>query len=110
MKAEHPVILIVEDDLNDQLLIQHGFRSIGVKTPIHIVGNGQEAFDYLVGKGEYSDRDQFPFPTTIITDLKLPVMDGFSVLEQLKNNPQWAIIPAVVLTASRDLDDIKKAY
>jgi CheY-like chemotaxis protein len=52
----------------------------------------------------------YAYPTFITTDLNMPGTDGFAVLEHLKKNPEWAIIPTVVLTASRDLDDIKKAY
>ncbi len=110
MKVQKAAILIVEDDENDQLLIKNAFKRIGVKTPILVVNNGKEAIAYLNGEGRFSDRDQFPFPTTIITDLKMPVMDGFSVLEFRKKNPQWAIIPTVVLSASTDLDDIKKSF
>jgi CheY-like chemotaxis protein len=110
MKVENPAILIVEDDPNDQFLIQNAFKSIGIETAIRIVENGQEAIDYLNGKGIYSDRDKFPFPTTIITDLKMPILDGLGVLEHRRDNPHWAIIPTVVLSASEDLDDIKKAY
>lgn len=110
MKVRNPAILIVEDDENDQFLIKSAFSKIGVRTPIQFVSNGKEAIAYLNGDNEFADRDKFPFPTTIITDLKMPVMDGFAVLEHRKKNPQWAIIPTVVLTASEDLDDIKKAY
>ncbi|MGZ4961170.1 MAG: response regulator [Limisphaerales bacterium] len=110
MKVEHPAILLVEDDPNDQLLIKRTFKSLGVVTPICVVNDGQQALDYLNGKGEYSDRARFPFPTAIITDLKMPVMDGFSVLEHLKANLHWAIIPIVVLSASSDVDDIRKSY
>ena len=110
MKVENPVILIVEDDENDQFLIKTALKKVGVKTPVQLASNGQQAIDYLNGSGKYADREQFPFPTTIITDLKMPVMDGFSVLQHIKENPQWAIIPTIVLSASADLDDIKKAY
>ena len=50
------------------------------------------------------------YPTFVITDLKMPRNDGFAVLEFLKSNPEWKIIPTIVLSASADLDDIKKAY
>jgi CheY-like chemotaxis protein len=62
------------------------------------------------GRREYADRNAYAYPTFITTDLKMPGADGFAVLEHLKNNPEWAVIPTVVFTASRDLDDIEKAY
>ena len=110
MKKYHATILIVEDDPNDQLLVERAFRKIGVIDPIQVVGDGAEAIAYMMGEGKYGDRQKFAYPTFIITDLKMPRADGFAVLEFLKGNPQWAVIPTIVLSASSDLDDIKKSY
>ena len=110
MKKYHSTILVVDDDPNDLILIEWAFREIGVIDCIHTVNGGQQAIDYMAGEGKYSDRSLYPYPTFVTTDLKMPGVDGLAVLEHLKNNPAWAIIPTVVLTASRDLDDIKKAY
>ncbi|MDB6055681.1 MAG: response regulator receiver protein [Verrucomicrobiales bacterium] len=102
--------MVVDDDPNDLILIQRAFRAIGVTEPIHTISGGLEAIAYMMGEGKYADRDTFAYPTFITTDLKMPGADGFAVLEHLKNNPEWAVIPTVVLTSSRDLDDIKKSY
>ena len=106
----HKTILVVEDDLDDQTLIVDAFRSNGVENPIQVVNSGAQAIAYLMGEGEFTDRKKHPYPTFVMTDLKMPNGDGFSVLEHLKANPEWAVIPAVVLTASNDPDDVKKAY
>jgi DNA-binding response OmpR family regulator len=63
-----------------------------------------------MGEGKFSNRQEFPYPTFIITDLKMPRADGFEVLRHLKDNPAFAVTPTVVLSASQDPDDIKKAY
>lgn len=110
MKKYHATIMIVDDDNNDLFFIENAFRAIGVTDPIHKVNGGQEAINYMMGEGKYADRSVYAYPTFITTDLKMPQTDGFAVLEHLKNNPTWAVIPTVVLTSSRDLDDIKKAY
>lgn len=110
MKKYHSTILIVDDDVNDLALIFESFRAIGVTDPIHMVGDGGEAIAYMTGEGKYSDRSIYAYPTFITVDLKMPGTDGFAVLEYLKNNPAWAIIPTVILTSSHDLDDIKRAY
>ena len=110
MKRQTGTILLVEDDGNDQFLIERAFRKNGVTDPIHKVFNGAEAIQYLNGDGKYSDRDKFPFPSYIITDLKMPVSNGFDVLAHVKGNPLWSVIPIVVLSASSDSDDIQKAY
>jgi CheY-like chemotaxis protein len=110
MKKYHSTILVVDDDPNDLFLIEHAFRVIGVKEPIHTINGGLEAIAYMMGEGKFSDREVYAYPTFISTDLKMPGADGFAVLEHLKNNPEWAVIPTVVLTSSCDLDDIKRAY
>lgn len=110
MKKYHATIMVVDDDPNDLILIERAFREIGVRDPIHTINGGREAIAYMMGEGKYSDRALYAYPTFITTDLKMPEADGFAVLEHLKNNPEWAVIPTVVLTASRDLDDIKRAY
>jgi CheY-like chemotaxis protein len=110
MKKYYSTVLVVDDDPNDLILIERAFRFIGVTAPIHTVNGGEEAIAYMKGEGKFSNRGVYAYPTFITTDLKMPGADGFAVLEHLKNNPEWAVIPTVVLTASRDLDDIKKAY
>ena len=110
MKKYHSTILVVDDDPNELILIEASFRAIGVVDPIHTIIGGREAIAYITGQGKYSDRNLYAYPTFITTDLKMPGADGFAVLEHLKNHPEWAVIPTVVLTSSRDRDDIKKAY
>ncbi len=110
MQKYHSTILVIDDDPNDLILIEKAFRAIGVKDPIHTLSGGTQAISYMMGQGIYADRTIYEYPTFITTDLKMPGADGFAVLEHLRVNPEWAVIPTVVLTASRDLDDIKKAY
>lgn len=110
MKKYHSTIMVVDDDPHDRTFIEEGFREIGVHDPIHLLKNGAEAIAYMMGEGIYADRSKFAYPTFITTDLKMHGADGFAVLEHLKNNPEWAVIPTVVLSSSRDLDDIKKSY
>jgi len=110
MKKYHSTILVVDDNSQDLILIEGAFRAIGVTDPIHTVHDGREAIAYMTGEGKYSDRNTYAYPTFITIDLKMPGKDGFAVLEFLKKNPEWAIIPTVILTSSRDLDDIKRAY
>ena len=110
MKKYHSTIMLVDDDANDLILIEKAFREIGVRNPIHAINGGQEAIAYMMGEGKYADRKMYEYPTFIATDLKMPGTDGFAVLEYLKKNPEWAVIPTVVLTSSRDPDDIKRSY
>ena|SRR5436190_2398706 len=110
MKKYFATILVIEDDENDRLLIERALRAAGVVAPIHLASDGAEAIAYFMGEGKFADRERYAYPTFVMTDLKMPKVDGFGVLEFLKGNPEWAIIPTVVFTASPDRDDIKKAY
>src|SRR4051812_34493295 len=103
-------ILIVEDNDNDALLLKKALQRNQVTNPIHVVPDGVEALKYLGGEPPYQDRQAYPFPSVIYTDLKMPRMDGFEVLEHLKNHPDCAVIPVIVMTASDQDEDIKKAY
>ena len=110
MKRTRPTILVVDDDPNDLMLIQSAFRATGVKAGIQTASSGDEAIAYLSSEGKFSDRSIYVYPDFVITDLKMPHGDGFAVLEHFKRNPEWAVIPTVVLSGSQDNDDIKKAY
>ena len=109
MKRTHPVILAVDDDSNDLLFIQRAFQAIGVPT-IQTATSGNEAVAYLAGEGKFTDRNTYPYPDFVISDLKMPEGDGFAVLEHLKRNPERAVFPTVILSGSQDNDDIRKAY
>lgn len=106
----HETILVVEDDESYQILIREAFRAVGVQSPLQFASSGSEAIAYLMGEGKFSDRNAYPYPTFIITDLNMPAGSGLSVLEHTKRNQDWDIIPKVVLTSSEDPDDIRKAY
>lgn len=110
MKKYDATILLVDDDVDFLFLVERAFRRNGVSSPIHQVHDGEEAIAYMMGEGKYADRKTYEYPTFITIDLKMPKADGFAVLQHLKGNPEWAIIPAVIFTSSGDPDDIKKSY
>ncbi len=110
MKKYNATILLVDDDTTFLTFVERAFRQNGVTSPIHQVQNGAEAIAYMMGIGKYADRKTYEYPTFVMTDLKMPLADGFAVLQHLKGNPEWAIIPTVVFSSSSDLDDIKKSY
>lgn len=110
MATRKVTILVIEDDPGDQVLIERCLRAAAADATIHILGSGTEAISYLMGEGKYADRARCPYPTFIITDLKMAGTDGFDVLEHIKANPAWAVIPTVVLSSSADPDDVRTAY
>ncbi len=110
MKKYDATLLLVDDDADFLIFVERAFRQNGVTSPIHQVHDGTEAIAYMMGEGKFSDRTVYAYPTFVMTDLKMPSADGFAVLEHLKGNPEWAIIPTVVFSSSSDPDDIKKSY
>ncbi|MDB6025905.1 MAG: response regulator receiver protein [Verrucomicrobiales bacterium] len=110
MKRTISFILVVDDSEDDCTLIQRAFRKTGMTDPIQFVGSGNEAVAYFAGEGAFADRTRFPYPSIVITDLKMAHGDGFHVLQHLKSHPDFAVIPVMVLSASADPDDIKRSY
>ncbi|MEO7299727.1 MAG: response regulator [Verrucomicrobiota bacterium] len=105
-----PPILIAEDDSNDVHLFNRTLKKIGINSPVQIVEDGEEAMCYLRGEGRYADRGIYPFPSMVITDIKMPRKNGFDVLMWLKRHPECSIIPIIVWTSSNQECDILKAY
>jgi CheY-like chemotaxis protein len=103
-------ILLIEDDQNDILLLRRVLNREGFGGRVQFVCNGQDGIDYLQGKAAYADRDRYPFPSFIITDLKMPRVDGFQVLQWLRDHPERAVIPTIVLSSSAQEEDVIRAY
>ncbi|MDY7012032.1 MAG: response regulator [Cyanobacteriota bacterium] len=103
-------ILLVEDDSNDVLLVQRAFRLAQFGGSIKIVSDGEEAVSYLSRQPPYENRELHPFPLLLLLDLKLPRRSGLEVLEWLRQQPELKRLLVVVLTASRESLDVKKAY
>jgi len=110
MKNSSFTILLVDDDANDLFFLEKALRKAGAAGTIQTARDGLEAVAYLEGRGKYADRTQFQYPSFIITDLKMPLADGLTVLAHLNRHPDFAIIPTIVLSSSEDLDDIRQAY
>lgn len=103
-------ILLVEDDENDVFLMKRAMKGTQIANPLQIATNGQEALDYMMGTGKFTDRSQFPLPSLVFLDLKLPYKNGFEVLQGIRNEPSLNSIIVVVLTSSSEERDIQKAY
>ena len=108
--AELAMILLVEDREDDIILIQSALRKGRVKNPIHVVRDGDEALAYLKGEGKFSNRVEFPLPTLVLLDLKLPRLDGFEVLKWIRSRPGLKTMRIIVLTSSEQIRDVNRAY
>ena len=103
-------VLLVEDNIDDVILIERAFKKARIVNPLHTVGDGDEALDYLGGRGKYRDRAAHPLPALILLDLKLPRRSGLDVLTWLRSEPCIKRIPLVVFTSSRESVDVDRAY
>ncbi len=98
------------DDLEDDIaLMRFAFQRAGIKNPLCEMRDGEEAIAYLSGEGEYADRERYPLPCLIITDLKMPRVDGFQLLAWLRPQSEFHRVPRIVLTASGHERDEKRA-
>jgi len=103
-------ILLVDDNRMDVELSLDAFREVHLSNRIEVAGSGRQALDYLLGVGDYGDRVNHPLPDLILLDLKMPGVDGFEVLRQIKATPLIKRIPVVVLTSSREEGDRAMSY
>ena len=110
MIGRHKTILLVEDSSDDVVLVQRALRKANIHNPVQIVGDGEEAIQYLQGHPPYDDRVRHPFPALMLLDLKLPRSSGFEVLTWVRNHPRIRYLPVIALTASRNEDDLIRAY
>jgi CheY-like chemotaxis protein len=102
-------ILLAEDNANDVELTLTALRRNRVINDIVVVRDGAEALDYLAHRSQYSGRPGGN-PVLLVLDLKMPRVDGIEVLRQVKSHPSWKTIPVVVLTSSREEQDLVQTY
>jgi two-component system, response regulator len=103
-------ILIVEDNEQDLALTQRALRKASVTNRIQIARDGEEALEFLFCEGPYTERKIGDGPKVILLDLKLPKIDGLEVLQRIKGDPRTKAIPVVVLTSSKEQNDVVETY
>ncbi len=103
-------ILLVEDNRMDVELTLDAFHEAKLHNTIHVAPNGEDALDYVFGRGPYADRLRHPAPNLVLLDLKLPGVDGFEVLRQIKSTPLLKRLPVVILTSSKEEGDRALSY
>ena len=97
------IILLVEDNPSDVALAQRAFEKAKILNPLIVAEDGQEALDYLFDNANH-------LPALVLLDLKLPVIDGLEVLKRIRANEHTRRIPVVILTSSKEEQDVAMSY
>lgn len=103
-------VLLVEDNPTDAELIIRALKGSKVLQEIYVAEDGAEALDFIFCTGKYASRNILKPLKAIFLDLKLPKVDGIEVLQHIKSNPITITIPVIMVTSSKDANDIKRAY
>jgi two-component system response regulator len=106
----HKMILLVEDNPDDEALTLRALKKSNIANKIVVVRDGAEALDYLFGTGAHAGRDTLDLPQVALLDLKLPTVDGLEVLRRLRADPRTRMLPVVILTSSKEEQDLINAY
>jgi len=109
-KVKPITILMADDDEDDRLLTQDALTESRVLNELHFVEDGVELLEYLERKGKFEQKDTSPRPGLILLDLNMPRMDGREALQAIKANPCLKGIPVVILTTSKQEEDMVRGY
>ena len=105
-------ILLVDDDALDVKTVKKSFQMARLPHPLFVARDGVDALDFLRHRGHYANYsdEEAPRPGLILLDLKMPRLDGFGLLRELKNDGILSLLPTVVLTTSREEGDRIESY
>jgi CheY-like chemotaxis protein len=103
-------VLLVEDNPDDAGLVIRELKKINLGNNVYHLSDGAEALDFIFGRGEFSERKIEDKPKVILLDLKMPKVDGLEVLRTIREDERTKLIPVVVMTSSREEQDIIRSY
>lgn len=103
-------ILLAEDNPDDQQLAIRAFKKSNLTNEIILANDGVEALDYLFGTGKYEGKERPELPAVVLLDLKMPRKDGLEVLKEIRANERTRFLPVVIVTSSKEEQDIVKGY
>lgn len=103
-------LLVADDDAEDCMMIQEALHASRLINDLRFVKDGEELLDYLLLRGDYPTREVAPMPGLLLLDLNMPRKDGREALGEIKQNPHLKMLPIVVLTTSKEEEDIIRSY
>ena len=107
---KNKIILLVEDNPSDVGLTQRALTKSHIANDMVVAEDGQDALDYIFASGKYTGRDVSETPAVVLLDLKLPRVDGLEVLRRVRSDELTKRIPVVILTTSREEQDVAQSY
>jgi two-component system response regulator len=107
---KNATILLVEDNVDDEVLTLRALQANDIEEKVFVARDGMEALDFLFCTNAYAERDPHNMPQLILLDIKLPKMDGLEVLRRLRADPRTRLIPVVMLTSSKEEQDLIESY
>src|SRR5688572_25765340 len=103
-------IMLVEDNPDDEALTLRALKKNNIMNTVVVARDGVEALDYLFARGAHAGRDPHAMPTVVMLDLKLPKVDGLEVLRQMRADERTRLLPVVILTSSKEQQDLISGY
>jgi CheY-like chemotaxis protein len=103
-------ILLVDDNEADVKIALRAFKNSALNPNVFVTRDGEEAMMFVRHQGRYQNKEHYPRPGLILLDINMPKKDGFSVLKELKSDPRFNFIPVIMLTSSKNEEDIVKSY
>lgn len=103
-------ILLIEDNPDDEALTLRALKKNNILNTVEVCRDGVEALDFLLARGDYSDRAVQHLPQLVLLDLKLPKLDGLEVLKEIRSHQLTQLLPVVILTTSNEDKDVIGSY
>jgi two-component system response regulator len=109
-KNRERIILLVEDNPDDEDLVLRALRKRNISNHVVVCHDGAEALEYVFGTGKYAGRNVADFPAVMLLDLKLPKIDGLTVLQRIRADERTRLMPVAILTSSNLEEDLIRGY
>jgi CheY-like chemotaxis protein len=103
-------VLMAEDDEHDIIATKRAWKKHKIAKPLYIVNDGEECLDFLHRRGKYSDPGTAPRPGILLLDIKMPKMDGLTVLKHIREDEELRRLPVIILTVSKAEEDRLNSY
>jgi len=109
-KNREKIILLVEDNPDDEELTLRALAKCGIDNKVVVCRDGADALNYIFGRSQYKGRDPADYPAITLLDLKLPKVDGLTVLEGIRADRRTRLMPVAILTSSKLEEDLLRSY